>query len=122
MTENEIAKVLWEAEDFDYENLVELWNAYCEEHSYNEDKVYKNTVENLVELLPDDPLDAFLKGQYIGNLYSQTDMWLALDETNNVFSCTYGMLFDSVINIFSLAGYIAKFDEDKQQEILNELI
>ena len=49
-------------------------------------------------------------------------MWLALDETNNVFSCTDGMLFDSVINIFSLAGYIAKFDEDKQQEILNELI
>ena len=122
MTENEIAKVLWEAEDFDYENLVELWNAYCEEHSYNEDKVYKNTVENLVDLLPENPLDVFLMGQYVGNTYSQTDMWLALDEKGNVFSLTDKMLFDSIIDIFSLAGYVAKFDDDKQKEILNELI
>lgn len=122
MTENEITKILREAEDFDYENLVELWNTYCEEHSYNENKVYKNTVENLVELLPENPLDAFLIGQYVGNTYSQTDMWLALDGNSNVFSLTDEMLFDSVIDIFSLAGYIAKFDDDKQKEILDELI
>lgn len=122
MSEKEILTILQEAQDFDFENLVKTWNDYCEEHSHIEDKVYKNNMGNLVELLPDDPLDAFLKGQYVGTSYSQTDMWLALDETNNVFSCTDGMLFDSVINIFSLAGYIAKFDEDKQQEILNELI
>ena len=122
MTENEITKILWEAEDFDYENLVELWNTYCEEHSYNENKVYKNTVENLVELLPENPLDVFLMGQYVGNTYSQTDMWLALDGNGNVFSLTDEMLFDSVIDIFSLAGYIAKFDYDKQKEILDELI
>ena len=61
-------------------------------------------------------------GQYVGNSYSQTDMWLAVDGNNNVFSLTDDMLFDSAINIYSLAGYIAKFDEDKQQEILNELI
>ena len=96
MTENEIAKILWEAEDFDYENLVEL--------------------------LPENPLDVFLMGQYVGNTYSQTDMWLALDEKGNVFSLTDKMLFDSVIDIFSLAGYIAKFDDDKQKEILDELI
>lgn len=122
MTENEIAKILWEAEDFDYENLVELWNNYCEEHSYIENKVYKNTVKNLVELLPENPLDVFLMGQYVGNTYSQTDMWLALDEKGNVFSLTDKMLFDGVIDIFSLAGYIAKFDDDKQKEILDELI
>lgn len=48
-------------------------------------------------------------------------MWLAVDETNNVFSLTDDMLLDSAINIYSLAIYIANFDEAKQQEILDEL-
>lgn len=122
MGEKEILTILQEAQDFDYENLVKTWNDYCVERGYFKDVVFKNTVENLVVLLPENPLGAFLMGQYVGNSYSQTDMWLAVDGNNNVFSLTDDMLFDSAINIYSLVGYIAKFDEDKQQEILNELI
>ncbi len=122
MSEKEILTILQEAQDFDFENLVKTWNDYCEEHSHIEDKVYKNNMGNLVELLPNDPLDAFLKGQYVGTSYSQTDMWLAVDGNNNVFSLTDDMLFDSAINIYSLASYIANFDDDKQREILDELL
>ena len=122
MNEKEILKILQEAQDFDYENLVKTWNEYCEERGYLEDKVYKNTVENLIALLPENPLDAFLMGQYVGDTYSRTDMWLAVDENNNVFSLTDDMLLDSAINIYSLAIYIANFNEAKQQEILDELI
>lgn len=125
MNEKEILKILQkaqEAQDFDFENLVKVWNDYCEERGYLENKIYKNTLENLVELLPENPINAFLMGQYVGNTYSQTDMWLGIDETNNVFSFTDDMLFDCAINIYSLAIYIANFDEAKQQEILDELI
>lgn len=125
MNEKEILKILQkaqEAQDFDFENLVKVWNDYCEERGYLENKIYKNTLENLVELLPENPVNAFLMGQYVGNTYSQTDMWLGIDETNNVFSFTDDMLFDCAINIYSLAIYIANFDEAKQQEILDELI
>ena len=121
MNEKEILKILQEAQDFDYENLVKVWNSYCEERGYLENKVYKNTVENLIALLPEHPLDAFLMGQYVGDTYSQTDMWLAVDENNNVFSLTDDMLLDSAINIYSLAIYIANFNEDKQREVLDEL-
>lgn len=125
MNEKEILKILQkaqEAQDFDFENLVKVWNDYCEERGYLENKIYKNTLENLVELLPENPVNAFLMGQYVGNTYSQTDMWLGIDEINNVFSFTDDMLFDCAINIYSLAIYIANFDEAKQQEILDELI
>ena len=122
MNEKEILKILQETQDFDYENLVKTWNEYCEERGYLEDKVYKNTVENLIALLPENPLDAFLMGQYVGDTYSQTDMWLAVDENNNVLSLTDDMLLDSAINIYNLAIYIANFNEDKQREILDELI
>ena len=121
MNEKEILKILQETQDFDYENLVKTWNEYCEEQGYLEDRVYKNTVENLIALLPENPLDAFLMGQYVGDTYSQTDMWLAVDENNNVFSLTDDMLLDSAINIYNLAIYIANFNEDKQREILDEL-
>lgn len=121
MSEKEILKILQETQDFDYENLVKVWNNYCEERGYLENKIYKNTVENLIALLPENPLDAFLMGQFVGDTYSQTDMWLALDETNNVFSFTDDMLLDSAINIYNLAIYIANFNEDKQREILDEL-
>ena len=121
MNEREILAILQEKQDFDYENLVKVWNEYCEERGYLEDRVYKNTVENLIALLPENPLDAFLMGQYVGNTYFQTDMWLAVDETNNVFSLTDAMLLDSAINIYNLAIYIANFNEDKQREILDEL-
>ena len=122
MDEKEILKILKEAQDFDFENLVKVWNDYCEERGYLENKIYKNTVENLIALLPENPIDAFLTGQYVGDTYSQTDMWLALDETNNVFSFTDDMLFACAINIYSLAIYIANFKENKQREILDELI
>lgn len=121
MSEKEILTILQEAQDFDYENLVKTWNVYCVERGYFNDIVYKNTMENLVALLPENPVVAFLMGRYVGNTYSQTDMWLAFDDNNNIFSLTDNMLFDSVINIYSLAGYIANFDDDKQQEILDEL-
>lgn len=121
MSEKEILKILQETQDFDYENLVKTWNAYCVERGHFEDVVFKNTVENLVALLPDNPLGAFLMGQYVGNSYLQTDMWLAVDGNNNVFSLADDMLFDSAINIYSLASYIANFNDDKQQEILDEL-
>lgn len=121
MSEKEILAILQEKQDFDYENLVKTWNEYCEERGYLEDKIYKNTVENLIALLPENPLDAFLMGQYVGNTYFQTDMWLAVDENNNVFSLTDAMLLDSAINIYNLAIYIANFNEDKQREILDEL-
>ena len=121
MDEKEILKILQETQDFDYENLVKVWNSYCEERGYLENKIYKNTVENLIALLPENPLDAFLTGQYVGDTYSQTDMWLAVDENNNVLSLTDDMLFDCAINIYSLAIYIANFDEAKQQEILDKL-
>ena len=121
MNEKEILKILQETQDFDYENLVKTWNEYCEERGYLEDKVYKNTVENLIALLPENLLDAFLMGQYVGNTYFQTDMWLAVDENNNVRSLTDDMLLDSAINIYNLAIYIANFNEDKQGEMLDEL-
>ena len=122
MNEKEILAILQEKQDFDYENLVKTWNEYCEECGYLEDRVYNNTVENLIALLPENPLDAFLMGQYVGNTYFQTDTWLAVDENNNVFSLTDDMLLDSAINLYSFAIYIANFDEAKQQEILDELI
>ena len=122
MNEKEILAILQEKQDFDYENLVKTWNEYCEECGYLEDRVYNNTVENLIALLPENPLDAFLMGQYVGNTYFQTDTWLSVDENNNVFSLTDDMLLDSAINLYSLAIYIANFDEAKQQEILDELI
>ena len=124
MNEKEILAILQEkqeTQDFDHENLVKVWNSYCEERGYLEDKIYKNTVENLIALLPESPLDAFLMGQYVGNTYFQTDTWLAVDENNNVLSLTDDMLLDSAINLYSLAIYIANFDEAKQQEILDEL-
>ena len=121
MNEKEILAILQEKQDFDYENLVKTWNEYCEERGYLENKVYKNTVENLIALLPENPLDAFLMGQYVGKTYFPTDMWLAVDENNNVFSLTDDMLLDSAINIYSLAIYIANFNEDIQREILDEL-
>lgn len=120
MNEKEILAILQEKQDFDYENLVKVWNNYCEDAGYFEDKIYKNTMQNLVDLLPENPLDAFLMGRYVGGTYSQTDMWLAVDGNNNMFSLTDEMLFNA-INIYSLASYIAKFDEAKQQEILDEL-
>lgn len=122
MNEKEILKILKETEGFDFESLVELWNSYCESMGYLENVVYKNTMENLINLLPDNPLDAFLAGQYVGDTYSQSDAWLVLDMDNNVLSLTDDMLFDNAIDIYSLAVYIAEFDADRQKEILDELI
>lgn len=122
MSEKEILTILQEAQDFDYENLVKTWNDYCVKRGYFNDIVYKNTMENLVVLLPENPAAAFLKGRYASNTYSQTDMWLAVDGNNNVFSLTDDMLFDSAINIYSLASYIANSGVDKQREILDELL
>lgn len=122
MNEKEILKILKEAQDFDYENLVSVWNGYCDVAGYTEDKVYKNTMQNLVDLLPENPLDAFLMGQFVGGTYSQTDMWLAVDSKNNVFSLTDEMLIDNVVDIYGLAVYISEFDKDKQKEILDDLI
>lgn len=121
MGEKEILTILQEAQDFDYGNLVKTWNAYCVERGYFKDIVYKNTMKNLVCLLPENPAAAFLEGRYVGNTYSQTDMWIAVDGNNNVFSLTDDMLFDNAINIYTLASYIANFDDDKQREILDEL-
>lgn len=93
MNEKEILAILQETQDFDYENLVKVWNSYCEDMGYLENKVYNNTVENLIALLPGNPLDAFLMVGYIKDsiLYFADDLtWrqtkMLLKVLNKVYS------------------------------------
>lgn len=54
---------------------------------------------------------------------NEKEILAILQETQDFdYENTDDMLLDSAINIYSLAIYIANFDEAKQQEILDELI
>lgn len=80
LTRDQIIAIL---EDKTESELVALHNNWCRECNHPQDYIYENTEENLLELIPSDPLRAFQTGRSTHDQYSPTDEYLQLDGYDN---------------------------------------
>jgi hypothetical protein len=101
--------------------LVDLHNAYCSDCNLPDDYIYENDEENIRQLLPTDPLQAFYNGRMTANDYSPSDAWLYLDGYRNIISCTNGTLLENVIYLSDLAGWLDDKEAEEQQELLEPI-
>ena len=77
--------------------LVELHNTYCDDCNLLDDCILRNTDEDLEQLLPADPLQAFYNGRASSDNYSPNDTWISLDGYGHIVSCTNGGVIDTII-------------------------
>lgn len=64
-------------ETWDADQVVDLFNTYCEIDNCMEDYIYCNTDENLEMCLPSNPVDAFRDGLTAqGSYYSSDDYFI----------------------------------------------
>lgn len=96
--------------------LVGIHNVYCSATNNMDACIYDNTEENLLQLLPDDPLKAFYTGRICANQYSTTDDWLQLDGYNNPKTASNPI--DCLLFLSDLARWFEQ-NEDAQDYYLN---
>ncbi len=101
--------------------LVELHNAYCNACNLQDDYVMQNTEEELEQLLPADPLQAFYEGRASSNAYSPNDTWIALNGYAHLVSCTNSRLIDKFIFLSDIARWLEDKEEEEQERLLEEL-
>lgn len=121
MTYEQIIEKLQAAASVDPVQLIPLWNDRCYDWKYYDDVIYHNTLDNLRELLDDDPVEAFATGRATAG-YFYSDNWLSLDGYDRPVSCTNNMLVDKFIYLRDLANWIDEtMDEDEQEAIFEDL-
>lgn len=134
MSYNEIMIVLSTIEDIlhDYnypyykhdeaaDALVKLHNTYCTACNLQDDYVMQNTEEELEQLLPIDPLQAFYAGRASSDAYSPNDTWISLNGYAHIVSCTNSSLIDKFIYLSDLARWLEDKEEEEQERLLEEL-
>lgn len=108
---------------FDVVRLVAVWNDYCNENRYYGDVIYTNTYENLMTLLPSNPIDAFIEGRRCQDGYFQSDEWLVCDDNNHIASYSDGTLVERFISMSELAAWLtSKHEGDELKELLMDII
>ena len=95
--------------------LVELHNAYCTVTNRRDDYIFENTEENLLEMLPDDPLQSFYTGRICTNQYYSADDWLQLDGYSNPRTASNPV--DCLLFLSDLARWLEQ-NEDVQEYYL----
>ena len=104
------------------EALVELHNTYCSACNLQDDYVMQNTEEELEQLLPIDPLQAFYEGRASSDNYSPNDIWISLNGYMHIVSCTNSQLIDKFIYLSDIARWLEDKEEEEQERLLEELI
>lgn len=85
--------------------LVVIHNAYCVATYNMNNCIFENTEENLLQLLPDDPLQAFYTGRICVNQYCSMDNWLKLD------GYAYPLTTSNPVNCFLFLSDLARWLE-----------
>ena len=101
--------------------LVKLHNAYCTACNLQDDYVMQNTEEELEQLLPIEPLQAFYEGRASSDAYSPNDTWISLNGYAHIVSCTNSRLIDKFIYLSDLARWLEDKEEEEQERLLEEL-
>lgn len=101
--------------------LVELHNTYCNACNLQDDYIMQNTEEELMQLLPVDPLQAFYDGRASSDLYNPNDTWISLDGYMHIVSCTNSGLIDRFIYLSDIARWLEDKGEEEQERLLEEL-
>ena len=101
--------------------LVKLHNTYCTACNLQDDYVMQNTEEELEQLLPIDPLQAFYEGRASSDAYSPNDTWITLNGYAHIISCTNSGLIDKFIYLSDLARWLEDKAEEEQKRLLEEL-
>ena len=101
--------------------LVKLHNAYCTACNLQDDYVMQNTEEELEQLLPIDPWQAFYEGRASSDAYSPNDTWISLNGYAHIVSCTNSRLIDKFIYLSDLARWLEDKEEEEQERLLEEL-
>lgn len=102
--------------------FVDLHNAYCEATNNYDDIIYVNDDENLQNLLPSNPLDAFTTGLIVRNSYYSTDDWLSLNGYGHPVTAADCNLIDNFVFIDDIARWLASLGEDEQADALEYFI
>lgn len=101
--------------------LVKLHNTYCTACNLQDDYVMQNTEEELEQLLPVAPLQAFYEGRASSNAYSPNDTWITLNGYAHIVSCTNSRLIDKFIFLSDIARWLEDKAEEEQKRLLEEL-
>lgn len=101
--------------------LVKLHNTYCDACNLQDDYVMQNTEEELEQLLPIDPLQAFYDGRASSDNYNPNDTWISLDGYMHIVSCTNSGLIDKFIYLSDIARWLEDKGEEEQERLLEEL-
>ena len=101
--------------------LVKLHNTYCTACNLQDDYVMQNIEEELEQLLPADPLQAFYEGRASSDAYSPNDTWIALNGYAHIVSCTNSRLIDKFIFLSDIARWLEDKAEEEQKRLLEEL-
>lgn len=97
------------------ETLINLHNKYCKETGNTEKYIYENTPDNVTQLLPEDPYDAFIEGRYVGTTYQMSDNWLQLDGSGHISSTSDPI--NNFLFIFDIANWLDKKGFDTEEEL-----
>ena len=101
--------------------LVKLHNIYCAACNLQDDYVMQNTEEELKQLLPVDPLQAFYAGRASSDIYNPNDIWITLNGYAHIVSCTNSGLIDRFIYLSDIARWLEDKEEEEQERLLEEL-
>lgn len=101
--------------------LVKLHNTYCDACNLQDDYIMQNTDEEVEQLLPADPLQAFYEGRASSDAYSPNDIWIALNGYAHIVSCTNSGLIDRFIYLSDIARWLEDKAEEEQERLLEEL-
>lgn len=102
--------------------LVELHNTYCDACNLQDDYIMQNIEEELEQLLPADPLQAFYDGRASSDNYNLNDTWISLDGYGHIVSCTNSGLIDKFIYLSDIARWLDGKEKEEQERLLEELI
>lgn len=95
--------------------LVNIHNAYCKETQNKEKYIYENTPDNVTELLPENPYDAFIEGRYVGTTYQMSDIWLQLDGSGHISSTSDPV--NNFLFLYDLTRWLDKKGFDSEEEL-----
>ena len=101
--------------------LVKLHNTYCDACNLQDDYIMQNTEEELGQLLPIDPLQAFYDGRASSDNYNPNDTWISLNGYAHIVSCTNSRLIDRFIYLSDIARWLEDKAEEEQERLLEEL-
>ena len=92
-------------QDLPFGDLIDLWNEYCDENEYQDDRIFYSVSDFAETYLPD--ADAFGRMIFFGELRGWND-YVALDGYGNFISQT--SVDDSKIDVDDLAQWMIDSD------------